>query len=82
MIENPTRKDLVDLIAKESGTCVSILMQTHEKGRETNQNSIRFKNLITDAIKQVGDRDDKADDKVLTRLQELAHLEEDTELMI
>ncbi len=70
MIENPTRNDLVELIGKESGTCVSIVMRTHESGRETNQNPIRFKNLISEAIKRVGD----SDGKLRERLQGLPSL--------
>lgn len=73
MIENPTRAELVDLIGKESGTCVSILMRTHESGRETTQNPIRFKNLITTAIEKVAEGEDKLRD----RLQALAKLEHD-----
>ncbi len=73
MIENPTQNDLVELIGKESGTCVSILMRTHESGRETAQNSIRFKNLLNTAIDKVGDSDAKLRD----RLRGLAKLERD-----
>ncbi|QDT07041.1 hypothetical protein K227x_54660 [Rubripirellula lacrimiformis] len=68
-----TRTELVDLIGKESGTCVSLLMRTHKNGRETTQNSIRFKNLISEAIEKVGDRCDT----LQGRLQEFAKLEHD-----
>ncbi len=56
MIQNPSRDELVALIGNEFGVCVSLLMRTHESGRDTKQNSIRFKNLITTAIKKIGDR--------------------------
>ncbi len=73
MIVNPTRQDLVELIGNESGTCVSILMRTHESGRETTQNPIRFKNLITKAIDEVA----QGDGKLHRQLSELAKLEHD-----
>jgi len=73
MIENPTKEDLVSLISNESGCCVSILMRTHESGRETNQNPIRFKNLVTEAIERVRGKDKN----LCERLEELAKLEHD-----
>lgn len=73
MIENPTREDLVNLIQNESGPCVSILMRTNQSGRETNQNPIRFKNLITQAI----DQGNNLNPKLRDRLGTLANLEHD-----
>ena len=72
MIENPTKQDLVELIGKEAGVCVSILMRTHESGRETTQNAIRFKNLISDAIKQVQDKEPALREQLI-KLAELEH---------
>jgi len=37
------------LLAKRSYECVSLFMPTHRAGRETEQNTIRFKNLLRDA---------------------------------
>lgn len=73
MLANPAKQDLVKLIGNESGRCVSILMRTHESGRETTQNPIRFKNLITEAIERVRGKDDKLSEQ----LEELAKLEHD-----
>ncbi|TWT73052.1 baeRF3 domain-containing protein [Allorhodopirellula solitaria] len=56
MIDHPTKQDLVDLIGSESGLCVSILMPTHEDGHKTTENPIRFKNLLKQAIEEVGDQ--------------------------
>ncbi|WP_153557495.1 baeRF3 domain-containing protein [Roseimaritima sediminicola] len=72
-IENPTRQQLVDLLSHESDISVSLLMRTHQSGRDSTQNPIRFKNLITEAIDRVGDRSDA----LTGRLQELAKLEHD-----
>ena len=75
MIEFPTKKQLADLIQCESGRCVSVLMRTHESGRETTQNPIRFKNLINDAIGKA----EGVEDNTLERLKELTVLEDDFE---
>ncbi|MCO8123153.1 hypothetical protein NHH03_15500 [Stieleria sp. TO1_6] len=75
MIENPTQNELVELINKESGVCVSIVMHTHERGPKTKQNAIRFKNLMSEALDRVADRN-----PALTKqLTELAELENDFE---
>ncbi|MDX9800470.1 MAG: hypothetical protein RBT69_03935 [Spirochaetia bacterium] len=44
-----TTENLREIIAKRSGWCISLFMPTHRAGRETEQNSIRFKNLLRDA---------------------------------
>ncbi|MBB3204370.1 hypothetical protein FHS27_000134 [Rhodopirellula rubra] len=49
--------DLEQLAKETSGPCVSILMRTHRKGAETQQGSIRLKNLISKAEKQLKDND-------------------------
>lgn len=69
----PTSEHLSDLIGHESGQCVSLWMQTHRSGRKTNQNPIRFKNLIREALEQ------SQDEKLTARLQGLAELEHDFE---
>jgi hypothetical protein len=38
-----------NLLAKRSYECVSLFMPTHRAGRETEQNTIRFKNLLREA---------------------------------
>lgn len=66
---------LKQLTNQASGLCVSILLPTHQRGRETTQDPIRFKNLLTDAIEQVGDRCDG----IRERLESLTSLEFDRE---
>ena len=41
--------DLKDLASAQADPCVSILMRTHRKGRETQQGPIRLKNLLGEA---------------------------------
>lgn len=41
-----TKNKIRSLIEKHQSPCISIYMPTHKKGREVEQNSIRFKNLI------------------------------------
>lgn len=41
-----SRKDLETLLEEDSGTCVSLYVPTMKKGAETQQNPIRFKNLL------------------------------------
>jgi len=48
-----TREDLKVLLKKPKGLCVSIYMPTYRTGRETQQNSIRFKNLLKEAEKHL-----------------------------
>jgi hypothetical protein len=43
------RGDLKTLMSKHKGLCVSILMPTHRAGAETQQDPIRFKNLLREA---------------------------------
>ncbi|SMP67005.1 hypothetical protein SAMN06265222_11080 [Neorhodopirellula lusitana] len=73
-LASPNRAELANLIGKEYRTCASILMNTYESGRETTQNSIRFKNLVNQAIEQVGSRSER----VTTRLNDLLHLTNDS----
>ncbi|NND96127.1 MAG: hypothetical protein HKN47_02220 [Pirellulaceae bacterium] len=75
MIQYPDKQQLVDLINREHGRCVTILMPTYQSGRETNQNSIRFKNLLREALEQVG----SPDDAVAKQLSELEYLIHDSE---
>ena len=49
--------------------CVSIYFPTHPAGAETNQNSIRLKNLVAQAaqeLRTVGDPADEVDDMLST----------------
>lgn len=48
-----TKNDLKNLIEKQKGLCISIFMPTHRAGPETRQNSIRFKNLLGEAERQL-----------------------------
>lgn len=50
-----TDDDLQVLLAEREGPCVSLYMPTERKGPETEQNPIRFKNLITEARKAITD---------------------------
>jgi hypothetical protein len=42
----PTRRDLVDLIHRAQGDCVSIFLPTHREKEEAQQDPIRLKNLL------------------------------------
>jgi len=58
--------DLKDLASAQADPCVSILMRTHRKGRETQQGPIRLKNLLGEAAEKL-----KAaghDDSILDRI--------------
>jgi hypothetical protein len=44
-----TREDLKLLLKRPKGLCVSIYIPTYRTGKETRQNSIRFKNLLKEA---------------------------------
>jgi len=58
--------DLKDLAAIDGQPCVSILMRTHRKGRETQQGPIRLKNLlgeVAEKLKEAGH-----DDSILDRI--------------
>lgn len=72
-IENPTKQQLTDLLERELGHCVSIMMRTHERGRESTQNPIRFKNLISTAMERVKGKSES----LFNRLKQLATLEHD-----
>tara|TARA_A100001391_G_scaffold28568_2_gene15430 strand:- start:444 stop:833 length:390 start_codon:yes stop_codon:yes gene_type:complete len=73
MLAKLAQQDLIELIGEDSGQCVSILMPTYESGPETAQNSIRFKNLVTQAIENTSD----SCEKLQRRLQELSRLGQD-----
>lgn len=49
------REDLEQLVAAESGPCLTLLMPCYETGPEQQQNHIRFKNLLSEAEKSAGD---------------------------
>ncbi|MCC9655419.1 baeRF3 domain-containing protein [Rhodopirellula halodulae] len=73
MIAFPNKSQLTELLTNENGDCVSILMGTYQSGRETNQNPIRFKNLIQQAIELAN----KKGSPILSQLEALAELEHD-----
>jgi hypothetical protein len=75
MLTFPDKQQLTELIQKENGACASILMRTHQSGRETTQNPIRFKNLISQAIEQAR----KSESPLLGQLESIAALEHDTD---
>ena len=50
---NLTRDNLRKLTEKHKGPCVSIFMPVHRSGEETQQNPIRFKNLLGEAEQQL-----------------------------
>lgn len=74
MIAFPTKSDLNELLTREQGDCVSILMGTYQAGRDTNQNSIRFKNLVHKAIDELKEKNSP----LIPQLEELAKLEHDS----
>ncbi|WP_037202293.1 baeRF3 domain-containing protein [Rhodopirellula baltica] len=74
MIAFPTKTQLTELLTHEKGDCVSILMGTYQAGRDTNQNPIRFKNLVQQAIGELK----KKESPLLPRVEELAKLEHDS----
>lgn len=50
-----SRKDLETLLQEDYGTCVSLYLPTEKKGAETQQNPIRFKNLLREVEKQLAE---------------------------
>ncbi len=50
---NVTRDNLKKLIEKHQWPCVSIFMSMHRSGEKSQQDPIRFKNLIEEAEKQL-----------------------------
>ncbi len=48
-METLSKDDLKALVQKRKDLCISIYMPTHRSGAETQQNQIRFKNMIRDA---------------------------------
>lgn len=52
-----TRENILDLAKKESDQCVSIYLPTHKAGEEVQQDPIRLKNLLTQAVEQLKDRE-------------------------
>ena len=51
-----SKSDFQRLNEVTSSHCVSIFIPTHEKGAEIQQDPIRLKNQISEAIAQLGDR--------------------------
>ena len=52
-----TGDDLKSLIERQEGLCVSLFMPTHRKGTETQQNQIRYRNLLRKAEEKLIDSD-------------------------
>ncbi len=52
-----TREDILNLAQKESDNCISIYLPTHKAGEEVQQDPIRLKNLLTEAVSQLQNRD-------------------------
>ncbi|MDZ7659090.1 hypothetical protein [Fodinibius sp.] len=52
-----TRQNILDLANKESTYCVSIYLPTHKAGEEVQQDPIRLKNLLTQAVEQLKNRE-------------------------
>jgi len=52
-----TRENILDLAKKESNHCVSIYLPTHKSGEEVQQDPIRLKNLLTQAVEQLKNRE-------------------------
>jgi len=68
-----TKNDLLELIQRRNDTCVSIYLPTHRVGADTQQNQIRFKNLLREAAEKLaaaGARPPEVD-ALLARAQEM-----------
>jgi len=50
-----TRERLKELVERQKGVCVSLYMPTHRTAAETQQDQIRFKNLLAEAEKALSD---------------------------
>lgn len=48
-----TMEKLKEIIATRSDRCVSLYMPTYRSGQETEQNAIRFKNLLSEAQRKL-----------------------------
>ncbi len=57
-----THEKLGELLKIRGSWCVSLFMPTHRKGRETEQNRIRFKNLLKEAEERLLTKELHADD--------------------
>ncbi len=51
-----SRAELEKLMEEPEGTCISIFLPTHRAGRETQQDPIRFKNLLREAEERLMER--------------------------
>lgn len=52
-----TRENILNLANKESDNCISIYLPTHKAGEEVQQDPIRLKNLLGEAVTQLKNRD-------------------------
>lgn len=68
-----TRENILDLAKKESDHCVSIYIPTHKAGEEVQQDPIRLKNLLTQAVEQLKNRNlrEKEIDELLDEARKL-----------
>ncbi|PAU94703.1 hypothetical protein CK503_04310 [Aliifodinibius salipaludis] len=68
-----TRENILNLAQKESDQCISIYLPTHKAGEEVQQDPIRLKNLLTQAVEQLKDREvrEKEIDGLLDEAREL-----------
>ncbi len=53
MMDLMTKEELKELIEESGGACVSIYLPTHLKGRETEEGSLRLKNLLKSAEEEL-----------------------------
>lgn len=74
-----SRQDLETLLQEDYGTCVSLYLPTEKKGAETQQNPIRFKNLLREVEKQLVDGEGWEDDETERFLEPLRKLHGDFE---
>ncbi|KAA1261494.1 hypothetical protein LF1_40440 [Rubripirellula obstinata] len=70
-LRNLHRDDLSRLANTDGTECVSLLMRTHRKGRETQQDPIRFGNLLNQANEQL--KSAGRDASILQRIESLQH---------
>ncbi|MEL7833167.1 hypothetical protein [Fodinibius sp. Rm-B-1B1-1] len=54
-----TRDDILELANKEGDHCISIYLPTHKAGEEVQQDPIRLKNLLSDAVQKLKGREVK-----------------------
>ena len=68
-----TRENILNLAEQEHDVCISIYLPTHKKGEEVQQDPIRLKNLLAQAVEQLKSREfkEKEIDELLEEARKL-----------